>query len=87
MRRTAGQSLLYATVYSSLFSACFGYLILLTVVPGGPLSFVARFLSWRWFHPLSQLSYSTYLVHQAFAWVMYLRFKPPPARGLLDHLP
>ncbi len=80
-------STVYMTGYAYLFSACVAYAILLTYVPDGPGGLLSRFLSLRVFHPVAKLSYSTYLVHQVFAWLMYLRFKPPPTASALGHLP
>ena len=51
---------LYFTASAPLFAAAVGYLLLASLTRKSVLS---RFLSWRGFYPVAQLSYSAYLLH------------------------
>lgn len=62
-------SFLYFTLAQVLFAVVTAYLIFVAInaLPGGRS--LARLLSWRGFYPVSQLSYSAYLIHMIIIFV------------------
>jgi peptidoglycan/LPS O-acetylase OafA/YrhL len=63
--------LLYISSYHYVLAAGITWIIIVTIKPIGFAQIVSRFLSWKPWYPIAQLSYSTYLVHPMVIILLY----------------
>lgn len=63
--------LLYMASYHYIIAAGIAWIIFVTIKPIGLAQIVSRFLSWKLWYPIAQLSYSTYLIHPMVIIMLY----------------
>lgn len=63
--------LFYMSSHHYILAAGIAWIIIVTIKPVGLAQIVSRFLSWKLWYPIAQLSYSTYLVHPMVIIMLY----------------
>jgi peptidoglycan/LPS O-acetylase OafA/YrhL len=69
-------SLFYMSSSHYLLAAGIAWVIIVSIRPVGFAQTISRFLSWKLWYPVAQLSYSTYLIHPMVIFSLYCFWRP-----------